>query len=92
MQGALAPFGHVYSGENATLGFTFTGTRFALFSLPEGAGAFEVLIDGEVSSGTEHGGGDGLSYLSEELSAGVHTVLIRSREKFNISAVALWEQ
>lgn len=92
VQGALAPFGHVYSGENATLGFTFTGTRFALFSLPEGAGAFEVLIDGEVSSGTEHGGGDGLSYLSEELSAGVHTVLIRSREKFNISAVALWEQ
>lgn len=91
---APATFGHLYAGENAVLSFTFTGTRFALLSYgSEGYGAFEVIIDGKAAgSGAAASGGEGtVSYLSGLLSAGEHAVLVRSRQKFNIESIALWQ-
>lgn len=96
VQGALATFGHLYVGQNASVEFTFTGTRFALFSdLREEYGNFEVLIDGQKADTVfpygKDGAGTGLRFLSDELSAGTHTVVVRSKEKFNLDSVVLWD-
>lgn len=84
VRAALADFGHVYEGaQGSVFTFTFTGTRFALFSL-DGAN-FEVRIDGKAA-----GAGGANAYLSETLAQGEHTVLVRGTGKFDIRSVALW--
>ncbi len=93
VKGALAPFGHIYEGQNASVEFTFTGTRFALLCLPGEAGKFEVLIDGKAAENfASAAAGSSIAYLSDVLEAGTHTVVVRSKERFGLTAVALWEQ
>lgn len=91
---ALATFGHLYSGENATVEFTFSGTRFGVFSCPSaGGGDFEVLIDGQTALPADFRRTEGepaLAWLSDGLKDGTHTVLIRSKTPFNIDSFALW--
>lgn len=91
--GGLATFGHFYVGENASMEFTFTGTRLAILSQRSAEyGAFEVLIDGAPAAALPRAGeGVGIAFLSEELPAGSHTVVVRSREKFNVDSVVLWD-
>lgn len=91
----LSTFGHLYSGENATLDFTFSGTRFAILAYESAAfDGFEVLIDGKTAETVSlrgEGNETGLAYLSDELTEGVHQVTIRSKTRFNIDSVVLWE-
>ena len=91
----LSSFGHRYEGENAVLEFTFTGTRLGILScLSSGFGEFEVLIDGKAAENAAakgRGEGVGISFLSGQLSAGGHTVAVRSKQKFNIDSVVLWK-
>lgn len=90
----LSTFGHLYEGQNATLDFEFTGSRFAIFSYEANEyEGFEVLIDGKaVGTVSVHGesGAVKLAYLSEELTKGKHKVTVRSKTKFNIDSLALW--
>ena len=92
----LSTFGHRYEGENAVLEFEFTGIRMAVISLLSSEyGEFEVLIDGEVAENVAasvkgESGGNGVSFLSEELPAGRHTVAVRSKSRFNVDSIALW--
>ena len=91
----LSTFGHRYEGGNAVLEFTFTGTRFGILSrISEEYGAFEVLIDGAVAknfAAASEGQSVGVSFLSGELAAGEHTVAVRSKQKFNVDSVLLWQ-
>ena len=92
----LSTFGHRYEGENAVLEFAFTGTRFGILSdLSSGFREFEVLIDGapakNIAAAEKQGEGTGVSFLSEELAAGRHTVAVRSKQKFNVDSVILWQ-
>ena len=77
------------------LEFTFTGTRLGILScLSSGFGEFEVLIDGKAAENAAakgRGEGVGISFLSGQLSAGEHTVAVRSKQKFNVDSVVLWK-
>lgn len=86
----LSSFGHVYVGKNAELSFEFTGTRFAVFSSAENYGAFEVYIDGKKvgTAAPSASGACAVAYLSEELSAGAHTVTLRG--SMNVDSLAFW--
>lgn len=91
----FSTFGHLYEGENATAEFTFTGSRFAIFSCEaEDFDSFEILIDGE-TAGTAKIDGSGndtkMAYLSDTLAEGEHRVTIRSKTRFNIDSVVLWK-
>ncbi len=91
----FSTFGHLYEGENATAEFTFTGSRFAIFSRKgEEFDGFEILIDGE-SAGTVKINADGSdtnpTYLSKRLAEGEHRVILRSKTRFNIDSVVLWK-
>lgn len=92
--GALATFGHLYAGRDATVDFTFRGTRFAVLSLASDAyDGFEILLDGAPCATVSLAGGDGSVrpvYLSEELAPGPHTVTLRSKTPFNLDSVAVW--
>lgn len=94
---ALSTFGHVYEGgQGSALEFTFYGTQFALYSaFSEGYGEFEIYIDGgntpvervNLGEKTETAG---LSYLSQNLKAGRHTVKITGASgTFNIDSISL---
>lgn len=90
----LSTFGHLYEGENATVEFRFTGSRFGIIAYESSEyGGFEVLIDGKNAEKVEPAGTDGaekLVYLSERLSEGEHSITIRSKTKFNIDSFVLW--
>jgi len=93
---SISTFGHLYEGQNATLDFEFTGNRFGIFSYKsQDYDGFEVWIDGElidtVSLNGEGEDGTALAYLSEALSNGNHKVTIRSKTKFNIDSIVLWQ-
>ena len=87
----FSTFGHLYEGENATAEFTFTGSRFAIFSCE--AEDFDSF-DGE-PAGTAKIDGSGndtkMAYLSDTLAEGEHRVTIRSKTRFNIDSVVLWK-
>ena len=95
LKSGLYTFGHLYEGRNnAVVQFEFTGTCFALFSVKSPAyGSMEVLIDGK-SAGTTNLAGDGsidLSYLSDELTEGKHSVtIICSKGVGNIDSIVIW--
>lgn len=91
-ESSFAPFGHVYVGENASLEFAFTGTRFAVFADGAAANDFEVLVDGAPVAAVSAGGAaaEDPAYLSALLPAGEHTVTLRGKTPFRIAAVALW--
>ena len=91
----FSTFGHLYEGENATLDFEFTGSRFAIISYEsQDYDGFEVLIDGKLTGTVGIKGEENetkLVYLSDELTKETHTITIRSKTKFNIDSVVLWE-
>ena len=93
-QAAQSTFGHVnVGGRDATVDFTFDGTRFVIMTSYVLGNDYEVLIDGKAvpSAAVRHGDGSyGAHYLSPELSAGKHTVIIRSFSRMNIESIALF--
>ena len=82
----LSTFGHGYAGENASVSFTFTGDRFAVFGT-EPTGSFEVLVDGREYAAAAFE--DGL-WISGPLGAGEHTVVLRSKTRFTVDSFVLW--
>ena len=53
----------------------------------------EVLIDGKAAENfASAAAGSSIAYLSDVLEEGNHTVVVRSKERFGLTAVALWEQ
>ena len=91
----LATFGHLYEGQNASVEFTFEGTRFAVLACDcADYGVFEVLVDGEpVGMSDPRGrGAQKPVYLSELLPQGEHTVVLRSRSRFNIDSFIFWDE
>lgn len=91
----LATFGHLYEGQNASVEFAFEGTRFAVLACDcADYGAFEVLVDGEpVGMSDPRGrGAQKPVYLSELLPRGEHTIVIRSRSRFNVDSFIFWNE
>ncbi len=91
---AESTFGHVnIGGVDATVDFTFEGTRFAILTSDKFANNCEVLIDGIAVGSADIAppdGNYGVRYLSPELEQGKHTVIIRSFGETNIGSVALF--
>lgn len=91
----LSTFGHLYEGEKATLGFRFTGSRFAIFAYySDDFDGFEVLVDGESVAKVSLGGDANetrLAYLSKTLDPGEHEITVRGLNRFNVDSVVLWE-
>lgn len=92
---AQSSFGHVYVGERgAYLRFEFEGNRLGLLSNFAMGVDFTVEIDGiEVASlPLERADtGNGLTYLSPELSQGKHTVIVRSNSRANIDSITVYQ-
>ena len=92
--GAESTFGHLnLGGKNATVDFTFEGTCFLLLTSKNYGNAFEVYIDGKKISSLRVKADDATTavrYLSPQLSAGKHTVAIRSLGEMNIDSIALY--
>lgn len=92
LENTLSTFGRLYRGEDASMEFSFTGRRFAVFSLfGEEYDGFEVYIDGEkVDDVSLYGNGErALSYLSPDLGEGTHVVTIKSKTAFNVDGIVL---
>lgn len=92
---AFSTFGHIYSGKDASVEFTFTGTQFGVFSyMSKSYDYFEVLIDGkkvETKVNINKKTNDvEWAYVSPMLKSGKHKVVIRSKKAFNIDSIALW--
>lgn len=91
---AASAFGHVnVGGKDATLEFTFEGTRFILITSKRFGNSYTVYIDGkEVSSSPVQASENSYAahFLSPELSAGKHTVVIRCNGEANIGSIALF--
>jgi hypothetical protein len=87
-------FGHVYVGKkDATVEFTFEGTRFGILSVADLGTKFKVEIDGkEVSSIDLVANTDiGASFISDKLTNGKHTVKITCLEDdTNIDSIVIW--
>ncbi len=92
---ALSTFGHVYLGkQNDTLTFEFTGTNFGIISSNEFGKNFEVYIDGKKAESvalSESAGYTGLSYLSQAMDSGTHTVTIKCTGEANIDSIAVFK-
>ena len=88
---ALSTFGHAYLGTDAELSFEFTGTRFAVRSAAGAPCAFEVYIDGrKVGAAAQSASGAGaVSYLSEALPQGAHTVVLRG--DISADSLVFWD-
>jgi hypothetical protein len=90
--GANAPFGHVYSGGNASAVLRFTGTAFAILKSDDvDFDSLDVTVDGEyVECGdlTTHGNGQ-LAYIVMGLKPAKHKVKITVMGEANISGIAI---
>lgn len=86
---ALSRFGHVVVGKSgARLTFTFTGTRLAILSSSRFGSDFVVQIDGKkVSSDARQ---DGMSYLSQTLSSGAHTVVLTCNGETDLESIVVF--
>lgn len=88
---AFSTYGHIYAGQNASLEFSFTGTRFAIFSGDEaGFAGAEILVDG-LRAETAGQGENVPDFLSQPLEEGLHTVVLRSKERFSVDSIVLWD-
>ena len=94
IQSSLANFGHIYIGENASLTFEFTGTRFGIISQNfDNFDNFEIIIDGYKLSNINFKNSndkDELIFISNLLENKKHTIIIQSSNKFNIDSIILW--
>jgi hypothetical protein len=86
-------FGHVYVGKkDATLEFTFTGTRFGVLSTKDLGTNFTVEIDGKKATSIDlvANSGVGASFISNLLKSGTHTVKITCTGEANIDSIVTW--
>lgn len=94
IQSSLANFGHIYIGENASLTFEFTGTRFGIISQNfDNFDNFEIIIDGHKLSNINFKNSNDkheLIFISNLLENKKHTIIIQSSNKFNIDSIILW--
>ena len=78
---ALSTFGHVYVGKNNyKVSFEFEGTRLAILSSKDSKANFTVYVDGKKVSSVDLKEADSevyVSYLSQKLESGKHTVEIK---------------
>ncbi|MDE7454899.1 MAG: M60 family metallopeptidase, partial [Clostridia bacterium] len=97
-QQAVCNYGQVYVGKNGcSVKFEFEGTRLGILSSTSYASKFVVYIDGkQVNSVSqlkplkEQSGYVGLSFLSDLLEEGTHTVEIRGKGEFSIDSFAIY--
>ena len=93
-QPTASTFGHVnVGGKDATVDFKFEGTRFMINTSYKLGNDYEVYIDGVKTNSItvkKSDAGFGAHYISPELKAGKHTVIIRSLSKMNIESIALY--
>ncbi len=92
---AMCTFGSVKQSTDGTMKFAFEGKRFAIFSLTGNAyGKINITIDdvnyGEYDLNTPDSAVR-LTYLSQSLTSGKHTVTIRCIGKANIDSVVIWK-
>ncbi len=92
---AYSTFGHVYTGNTgAEMNFKFNGTRLAFTSSVLLGKNFEVYIDGNKVNSIElkpQTDDTVISYLSEKLSDGTHSVTVKCTGKANIDSVIVFE-
>lgn len=81
VESANLSFGQVYHGKkDSTVTLEFTGTRFAILTSTKYESKFEVWIDGnkvESIDVAQPAGAYGITYISELLTEGKHTVEIK---------------
>lgn len=91
---AFSTFGHIYTGKDASVEFTFTGKQFGIFSyMSKDYKNFEVVIDGKVVATADISKNlksSDWAYLSPKLKDGKHKVVIRSKKAFNVDSIVLW--
>ncbi|MDE5617892.1 MAG: discoidin domain-containing protein, partial [Clostridia bacterium] len=91
---ANSTFGHVFVGEtNSTMSFKFNGTRLVLLSSMLYDNSFEVIIDGKKIDSVElknDNAAYGVSYISDKLACGTHTVVIKCLKKASIDSVVIY--
>ncbi len=90
---SLSSFGHYYSGKKgSTVEFEFTGNQFGILSNNLKAEQFEVYIDGKKINSIDLKNDKGIvmSYISEELKSGKHTVKIKCLSNCNIDSLVYW--
>lgn len=87
-------FGHVYVGSaNSTVSFTFNGTRLGILTSAKYGEGFEVTIDGVKVDSIDLKADDGdvkLSFLSDVLTKGNHTVVIKCSAPVGIDSVSIF--
>ncbi len=92
-QNMYSQFGHINIGKNGSVSFEFTGTHIAVRSLLSKEYVFEVEIDGmpaeSILKSTAESG-IGYSFLSALLKNTTHTVVIKSKNTFNIESIVVW--
>jgi len=93
---AASFFGMLYVGEaDSRITFDIKGTRLAVITSKAYSGEYEVYIDGvkvdstEVANSTDV---SGITYLSERLSSGSHSVEIRCKGKVGIDSFAVYDE
>ncbi|MDE5666838.1 MAG: discoidin domain-containing protein, partial [Clostridia bacterium] len=93
VESCSASFGHVYVGKEATVEFTFEGTRLGIFSSKYFGKNYLVYVDGELVETIvvkEDNGDYSLSFLSPELADGKHSVVIYCPQEGNIDSIVIW--
>lgn len=91
-------FGHVLVGSRgANVKFEFEGTRLGILSSDKLGTHFEVYVDGQrltsvpqLKSLAEQKGDYGLSFLSEELEEGKHSVVIKCTGEANFDSFVVY--
>ena len=95
---AFSNFGYVVKGDRGVnMSFEFEGTRLGIVSSKMFATNFEVYIDGQLTASfdqvkplKEQNGQYGLSFLSDLLDEGKHTVTIKCLGEANIDSIVVY--
>lgn len=98
LEQASSNFGQVFVGSRgASVKFEFEGTRLGILASKQYASNLEVIIDGKVVGSiselkplADQTSDIGLAYLSQELQAGKHTVVIKCKGKSCIDSFAIF--
>ena len=92
----LSTFGHVYVGKNnSKVSFEFEGTRLAILSSKDFKAKFTVYVDGKKVSSVdikEDESGVYVSYMSQKLESGKHTVEIKCKGEANIDSIVTFNE
>ncbi len=90
----FSTFGHIYTGEKASIDFNFICTQFAILAQHgTNYNGFEVYIDDKKINTIDLTLGNtesAIVYLSPELKNSTHKITIKSAGKFNIDSIVIW--